>query len=161
MSPEQFNDYLERLPDSIAADFAEIAAETATEYFKESFTRKGFDGQNWQPAKIPKTTGSLLVDTSQLVNSIRPTIVSPERVIISAGNDHVAYAKIHNEGYKGPVTVPAHTRVSRKGKPHSVRSHVRIVDIIQRRFMGTASELNDRMRERIEARIQTILNKRK
>ena len=59
------------------------------------------------------------------------------------------------------MTVPAHTRVSRKGKPHSVRGHVRIVDIVQRRFMGTASELNDRMRERIEARIQTILNKRK
>lgn len=60
MSPEQFNDYLEQLPDSITADFAEIVAETATEYFKESFTRKGFDGQNWQPAKVPKTTGSYL-----------------------------------------------------------------------------------------------------
>lgn len=161
MSPEQFNDYLEQLPDSIAADFAEIVAETATEYFKESFTRKGFDGQNWQPAKVPKTTGSLLIDTSQLVNSIRPTVVSPERVVISAGNDHVAYAKTHNEGYKGPVTVPAHMRVSRKGKPHTVRSHVRIVDIVQRRFMGAARELDDRLRERIEARIQAILNKRK
>lgn len=161
MSPDQFNDYLEQLPDSIAADMAEIVAETATEYFKESFTRKGFDGQNWQPAKVPKTTGSLLVDTSQLVNSIRPTVVSPERVVISAGNDHVAYAKTHNEGYKGPVTVPAHTRVSRKGKPYTVRSHVRIVDIVQRRFMGEARELNDRLRERIEARIQAILNKHK
>ena len=159
MSPEQFNDYLEQLPDSIAANFAESAAETATEYFKESFMRKGFDGQNWQPAKVPKTTGSLLIDTSQLVNSIRPTVVSPERVVISAGNDHVAYAKTHNEGYKDLVTVPAHTRVSRKGKPHTVRSHVRIVDIVQRRFMGEARELNERLRERIEARIQTILNK--
>jgi phage gpG-like protein len=161
MSPDQFNDYFEQLPDSIAADAAEIIAETATEYFKESFTRKGFDGQNWQPAKVAKTTGSLLVDTSQLVNSIRPTVVSPERVVISAGNEHVAYAKIHNEGYKGPVTVPAHARVSRKGKPYTVRSHVRIVDIVQRRFMGEARELNDRLRERIEARIQAILNKRK
>lgn len=160
MSPDQFNDYLEQLPNEIAADAAEIIAETATEYFKESFTRKGFDGQNWQPAKVPKTTGSLLVDTSQLVNSIRPTVVSPERVVISAGNDHVAYAKTHNEGYKGPITVPAHTRVSRKGKPHTVRSHVRIVDIVQRRFMGSARELNERMRERIEARLQTIINKR-
>lgn len=87
MNIEELNNYLQSLPEEIISDAAEIVAETATEYYKSAFKKKAFDGNPWTPAKVPKTTGSLLIDSGALVNSIRPAVITPQRVVISAGNE--------------------------------------------------------------------------
>lgn len=76
----------------------ELVAQTATEHFKESFVKKSFDGVPWQDTKKPVKRGSLMVRTGQLMGSIRPSLVSADRVTISAGSSRVPYAQVHNEG---------------------------------------------------------------
>jgi phage gpG-like protein len=75
-----------------------VVAETAVEFFKERFQTKEWDGNPWPQTKRVVRKGSLLVRKSELVNSIRPSLVAFNKVRISAGNENVPYAKVHNEG---------------------------------------------------------------
>ena len=143
MNIKELNNYLQSLPEEIISDAAEIVAETATEYYKSAFKKKAFDGNPWTPAKAPKTTGSLLIDSGALVNSIRPAVITPQRVVISAGNEKIDYAQVHNEGFKGIVPVPAHTRKT---------------NIPKREFMGDSEELNEQIHARIEGYIDSLNN---
>ena len=143
MNIKELNNYLQSLPEEIISDAAEIVAETATEYYKSAFKKKAFDGNPWTPAKVPKTTGSLLIDSGALVNSIRPAVITPQRVVISAGNEKVDYAQVHNEGFKGIVPVKAHTRKT---------------NIPKREFMGDSEELNEQIHARIEGYIDSLNN---
>jgi len=156
MTWDDLGNYFDTLSENLMEDVPDIIAETATEHFKERFTEKQFDGNPWVPAKVPKHTGSLLVESGNLVNSIRPSYVGKDKVVISAGNDKVQYAQVHNEGYTGPVTIPAHTRRTKKGIAN-VRQHVRTADIPQRQFMGKANELLKLLYERITNAIQQKL----
>lgn len=155
MNIKELEAYLRTLPNDIMEDCAEIVAETATEYFKETFRKKAFDGNPWTPAKTAKRRGSLLIDSGAMMNSIRPLVISPERVVIGAGNQKVLYAKAHNEGYDGEVQVPAHTRRTKKGSTN-VKAHTRTAHIPQRQFMGDSEELNKQIKERIENYIKSL-----
>ncbi len=155
MNIEELNNYLQSLPEEIISDAAEIVAETATEYYKSAFKKKAFDGNPWTPAKVPKTTGSLLIDSGALVNSIRPAVITPQRVVISAGNEKVDYAQVHNEGFKGIVPVPAHTRKTKR-KDVPVKAHTRKTNIPKREFMGDSEELNEQIHARIEGYIDSL-----
>lgn len=146
MDFKDLENYFERLPDTILDDAAEIVAETATEYFKETFSHKGYDGVPWLPPENEKDTGSLMVESGALLNSIHPALISRERVIISAGNNKVPYARVHNEGFTGWVNIPAHTR---KGK--KVEAHQREMNIPQRQYMGKAKEVAQRIHDRLQA----------
>ena len=75
MNFNELENYLSTLPDKILDDAAEIVAETATEYYKERFREKAFDGNPWAPAKAPRRNGSLLIDSGNLMDSIRPAHV--------------------------------------------------------------------------------------
>lgn len=155
MDIKELNKYLQSLPEEIMEDAADIVAETATAYYKGTFRSKEFDGNPWAPAKVPKTTGSLLIDSGALVNSIRPAVVTPQKVVISAGNDKVDYAQVHNEGFSGTVAVPAHTRKT-KHKDVPVKAHTRKANIIKREFMGDSNELNEQIHARIEGYIDSL-----
>lgn len=157
MDFNELDNYLRGLPDRVLDDASRIVAETATEYYKERFREKEFDGNPWPPAKVSKRRGSLLVDSGSLLNSIRPAYVARDGVIISAGNLKVDYAKAHNEGFVGNVVVPAHTRRTRRGENVSVRQHSRGVNIPRRQFMGESAELADRLHERIQGYIDNDL----
>lgn len=157
MDFNELDNYLRGLPDRVLDDASRIVAETATEYYKERFREKEFDGSPWQPAKVPKRRGSLLVDSGSLLNSIRPVHVWRDGVIISAGNLKVDYAKAHNEGFVGNVTVPAHTRRTKRGGNVSVRQHSKSVDMPRRQFMGESRELADRLHDRIQGYIDNDL----
>ena len=135
---------------------AQIIAETSVEYFQDTFRHKAFDGNPWAPPRVPKRSGSLLVQSGALLNSIRPVLVSPERIVIAAGNEKVDYARMHNEGFKGSVTVPAHIRHTRRGD-QTVRQHTRSVNIPQRQFIGGARELETELQKRIEAYVESVL----
>lgn len=135
---------------------AQIVAETSVEYFQDTFRHKAFDGNPWAPPRVPKRSGSLLVQSGALLNSIRPVLVSPERIVIAAGNEKVDYAQVHNEGFKGSVTVPAHIRHTRRGD-QAVRQHTRSVNIPRRQFIGGARELETELQKRIEAYVESVL----
>lgn len=155
MNIKELDRYLQSLPDRIIPEAAEIVAETATEYYRETFRKKAFDGNPWTPARVQKRTGSLLIDSGAMMNSIRASTVTPEKVVISAGNEKVDYARVHNEGYSGLVSVPAHTRRTRHGNVN-VRRHTRNVSIPRRQFLGDSAELNDRIHEKIEKYIESL-----
>ena len=94
---QKLNDFFNRF--SKRLDQApSIIAETATEYYKKSFTEKRFGSDIWAPTKKPVKKGSLMVRTAALMGSIRPTLVTQNQVTISAGSSKVPYAKVHNEG---------------------------------------------------------------
>lgn len=154
-----FNDlsnYLTSLPDQILDNASQIVAETATEYYKERFKEKVFDGNPWAPAKVPRRNGSLLINSGNLLNSIRPAYIGHDKVVISAGNDKVDYAQVHNEGYSGSVIVPAHVRRTRKYGDVNVKEHTRDTNIPQRQFMGESDELANIIHERIEKAINKL-----
>lgn len=137
----------------------ELVAELAVDYFKERFRYKAFDGTPWPgPGRgYKRTNGSLLVDSGHLLNSICPAEVSAHRVVISAGNENVLYAKVHNEGFSGSVVVKAHDRTSKKGKQYVVKQHTRKALIPQRRFLGESRELNNILKKDIEQLFKTII----
>lgn len=153
-----FNDlkrYFRELPDKIMDVTPDIVADTATEYFKEKFTEKSYDGNPWAPAKKPKRTGSLLVNSGALVNSIRPSYIGRDKVTISAGDLKVDYARVHNEGFQGEVVVNPFRRV-RNGKVEDVRAHTRSVNIPKRQFMGHASDLAKKIHNRLQPVVNSI-----
>lgn len=149
-----------------------IIAETAVEYFKESFTIKGWNGTPWPQAKEPPTNGSLMVRSAALVSSIRPRVVTAKEVIISAGSPRVPYAKIHNQGgtikqvptakqrrffwameYKNNPNAKDDTprELGRWGKMAQAKELS--ITIPQRKFAGHSPELN----RRIIARLKPLL----
>lgn len=75
-----------------------IIAETATEYYKQRFTTKEWEGKPWKEAQNPPSRGSLMVRSGALVSTIRPARVTPTEATIRAGSPRVPYARIHNEG---------------------------------------------------------------
>lgn len=156
MDFNELENYLTTLPDIILDDAANIVAETATEYYKARFKEKAFDGNPWAPAKVSRRNGSLLIDSGNLLNSIRPSYIGQDKVVISAGNEKVGYAEVHNEGYTGQIAVPAHVRHTRKYGDIDVKEHTRQANITQRQFMGESNELADDIHKRLEKYINTL-----
>ncbi|WP_304721263.1 phage virion morphogenesis protein [uncultured Alistipes sp.] len=119
---------------------AELSAATGASYFKGAFRKKAFDGKPWPAAKIDQAgkrrRGSLMVDSAALMNSVRTSEATPQRVVWAAGNDKVPYAQVHNEG-------------GRAGRGAGF-------DMPQRQFMGQADELETQIDKRIQTYMQKI-----
>lgn len=148
-----------KLKEAIGSAIPQIVANTATEYFKERFSKKEWDGKPWKPwadTYRHRTNGSLMIDSGALVNSIRPSRITSEKVVIQAGNSKVGYAQVHNEGFIGSVVVKAHTR-RRKGRTEKVRQYTRHANMPQRQFMGNSKGLQDKLKEDIEGYIKSII----
>lgn len=154
MNFDDLQKYFDTLPDKVLDVASEIIADTAVEYFKERFTEKSYDGNPWAPGK-PKRTGSLLVQSGALLNSIRPTYIGRDKVTISAGDLKVDYARIHNEGFNGKVTVNPFSR-TRNGKVEDVKQFTRQMNIPKRQFMGKAGELAKKLHDRLEPALNEI-----
>lgn len=157
MTVEELNQYFAGLEEELMDGVPDIIAETATEYFKESFTLKEYDGNPWEPLKKPKKKGSLMITSGNLLNSIHPAEVSRTKVVIQAGNDKVPYAQVHNEGFTGPVTIPAHTRRTKNGSTE-VKAYTIQQNIPQRQFMGKAAQLLKMIHERLDDYLTKKLN---
>jgi phage gpG-like protein len=156
MTLEELEDYFDGLPDQIMDDVPHIVAETAVQYFKESFSLKEFDKNPWEPAKKEKSTGSLMVTSGNLMNSINAPVADRNHVIVQAGNDKVGYAQAHNEGFTGPVVIPAHTRRTRNGTAE-VKEYTMNQNLPQRQFLGASRELMDMIKDRIDDFLRSIL----
>ena len=154
MNIDEFNTYLTSLPDEIMDVAPDIVAEAAVEYYKDAFRKKAFDGEMWVAGK-PKKRGSLLVDTGNLMNSIQAAEVNRDKVVIQAGNEMVRYAKVHNEGFTGEVTVikgGKHKKVVKGGDIFT-----RHMNIPKRQFMGESRELAEIIKTQIDAELDRIL----
>lgn len=108
MRYKDLNEFFAALELKIRIKVPNIVAETAVEFFKERFQTKEWEGEPWPQTKRVVRKGSLLVRTSALVNSIRPSLVAFNKVRISAGNEKAPYARPHNEGGTlHPTVTPA------------------------------------------------------
>lgn len=154
-------------------DAPAIIAKTAVEYYKGSFRTKSFDGKPW-PAlskRYKPTRGSMMVRSSKLMNSIRDTQTTPDKVVISAGNSQIPYARIHNEG--GVINRAARSELfvrnrytrGKKAKAFGGKGlfkkgtsagrgltfRASQVRMPQRQYLGYATDLNKRIIDRFKA----------
>ncbi|GFR90284.1 phage virion morphogenesis family protein [Elysia marginata] len=134
--------------------------QTAVRFYKKNFERQGFvdNGvKRWKPTKRAKTKPILTGEKGggKLRRSIRLESYSAERIVITAGNQFVPYAKIHNEGgiINESVQVRSHVRKKhyrrRKGRrqlveQYTVKAHKRHMNIRipKRQYMGQSETLN-------------------
>lgn len=156
MDIKELSSALKGIMGDILDDSAQIIAHTASEYYRDSFRRKGFDGQPW-PLGQPKRKGSLLVASGAMANSIHPSLISRERIVVSAGGPKIPYARAHNEGYIGTAQVPQHRRLSSNGKSHTVRAHGRKMRLTRRQYMGHSLELDQLLHDRLQAYVNDRL----
>lgn len=134
-----------------------VVSETAVEFFKERFIQKNWEGTPWTPYKNKKREprrGSLMMRSNNLFSSIRPSQVTADKVVISAGSSKVPYARVHNEGLRvrGVQYVRPYTHPNLLGKGRrQVQGHARKVDFTmpQRQYMGNSAMLNDRIKARL------------
>ncbi|MCD8081886.1 MAG: phage virion morphogenesis protein [Bacteroides sp.] len=92
---------LEELTEQLEVDMmdvAQIAAATGVSVFKQAFRDKSFNGKPWLPVKVEPGTGSLMLRSGALMNSVRTASITEQGVTFTAGNDRVPYAQVHNEG---------------------------------------------------------------
>lgn len=130
-----------------------LAAETARSYYKRRFREKEWNGTPWKKGE-DKKTGSLLIKSSALLNSIQISKVTKDSATITAGNSKVAYAKIHNEGFKGRGMVKSHVRRTKNGKRSKVKSFSKKINMPKRQFIGTNKQLEEQIVARIENSIK-------
>lgn len=157
------NAFFSKLDIGLKQYFPNMLAETATEEFKGSFKHKAWDGVPWpaykNKAREPRR-GSLMQRTNALAGSIKPSMVTPHRVVISAGNSRVRYARVHNEGERisGTRRIGQYTNRNfmGRGKAVNIRAHSRTVNYTmpQRRYMGKSKPLLDK----IKSRFKTLKN---
>jgi phage gpG-like protein len=157
---KEIDDFFDKLTNEfLKKNVPNIIAEKATDFFKERFTTKEWDGDPWPETKTPIKRGTLMVRSGALVASIKSKTVTSERVVISAGSDKVQYPRIHNEG--GTINIPVTPKMRKfawamhykevgedkkantpwKGLALTKKETIEVT-IPRRRFMGPSDKLN-------------------
>lgn len=161
-----------------------LAAAEAVNFSKERF-QKGVDIRDvpFVPRKSKKDKGrAILVKTGALKRDVKVISVNEYEAHIGTTQTTVPYAKGHNEGFKGTVTVPAHTRirtkkvketyVDRNGKTRNrtskqvddgrgeiqVRTHERKMNLPQRQFLGQSAMLDERIEKVVGGKLISVVN---
>lgn len=158
---ESINKWFAKFNHRMETEVPDIVAETATEFFKNSFITRSWDGTPWQTlspkydAKKTRGKGRILRVSGNLEASIRPSTVTPGKVVISAGNEKVPYARVHNEGLRiaGTRNIRPYTNTNFMGKERlqPIKAHTRSVNyqMPKRQFMGHSYLLNPELREKL------------
>lgn len=142
-------------------DVPVIVAETAVSFYKSKFKTQEWDGVAWKALNTNyqkrkrRSKNKILTASGILMNSIHPSLISNNRVIISAGNTKAPYARIHNEGLRviGTQKVRAYSNNNfmGKGKRVAIKAHTRKVNykMHKRQFMGHSTQLNQQITSRL------------
>lgn len=158
---QQINAWFEKFEHRFETSVPNIVAETATEFFQDSFKKQSWDNVPWKAlsakyaAKKTRGRGRILTASGILQRSIHPSMITPNRVRISAGNSRVPYARIHNEGLtvKGTAKVRPFTNRNfmGKGKPVKIKAHTRSFSFTmpRRQYMGHSKFLNPIIKDRL------------
>jgi len=135
---QNINNWFENFEYRFDVTVPNIVAETAVEFFQDRFKTQEWDKTPWKAlnpkyaAKKTRGKNKVLTASGILMRSIRPSIVKPAIVTITAGNTKVPYAKIHNVGgqIKGAFKVRSFTNSNFMGTGRSlkIKSHTRNVN---------------------------------
>lgn len=182
MTPQQFISHLKSREAAVKryaqTRFPSVAGNTALRFVNGNFRAQGYQGQRfkkWKPSK-----GTILVQSGALRAATYFTS-QPYLVVIK---NHQPYAGIHNKGFKGTISVAAHTRnrygrgrvatgrftatgrertksVIFKTGESQVKAHTRKVDIPQRQFIpilpGDTPVLNKAIGRHVALDLKKIL----
>ena len=186
MSPDEFDKALQRksadLKTYTEVHFPAKAGKIALRFVNGNFRAQGFQGASFKKWKTTKRGGTILVKTGKL----RAATYYTTQVGQATVQNHMPYAKAHNEGFSGNVIVKAHTRnkysktkigtgkftktgkerqktVTMKTGQNTVKSHSRKVNIAQRQFAPTATNpspvLNNAISREVARDINQIIMK--
>lgn len=172
-----FRDMLRTLPHEVSV--------LAANDFRENFRRQGYINRGgvlipWRrramAGKGSNKTRAILVKTGQLLRGNRPAAKTMMARVVNS----VQYAQVHNEGFKGSVSVPSHqrnlitkTKVGRglysiKTRRElqrterkvtgttTVTSHTRRVNMPRRPFMVDSPVLFKQIERHIDQHIESI-----
>lgn len=158
----------------------------AVVFYKQRFQEQAWADNTTQPWAKRKPGAkrnrgrAILIDTGRLRRSIR--VISATQSSVTIGTD-VPYARAHNEGFRGTVTVPAHTRSKYEklkvgtgvfsiktknertrtekraveGGDITVKSYTKRMNLPRRQFMGASATLNKQINRLITAEINKAL----
>ena len=161
MSPEEFEKKLKQkaseLKNYANNRYPSVAGNIALRFINGNFRAQGFQGQSFERwKKSRKKQGTTLVGKGHLRAANHYT-TQPGQVTLK---NNMPYAKVHNEGFNGTVTVKAHSRnqyskakkgtgkftktgkerkqtVTYKSGESMVKAHQRKMNIPKRQFMPT------------------------
>lgn len=159
------------LEHNLKKDVPKLIAHTAAKHYKARFeaNNKDWNKTPWPNTKQPVKRGSLMMRSGNLQSSIRPLVVNPDRVVISAGSNKVPYAQIHNEGgtIQRNITVTPKMRKfawakfyeteDSKWKGMALTKKTSIAQTItmpKRQFMG----MNDQLLNEMDKQITSYIN---
>lgn len=185
MSPEEFEKKLRQRAKEIQnyamTRFPSTAGNIALRFINGNFRAQGFQGQSferWKKSKGEK--GTTLVDTGAL-RAANYYTTQPGQTTLK---NNMPYAKAHNEGFEGTVTIKAHSRnkyskakkgtgkftktgkermqtVTFKSGSSQVRAHQRKMNIKRRQFMPThpndSPVLNNAIQRQVAREIKQIM----
>lgn len=184
MTPQQFERFLQKksqdLKNYADVKFPTKAGNTALRFINGNFRAQGFQGTTFKKWKATKRGGTILVKTGKLRSANYFTTQHGQVTL----KNNMPYAKVHNEGFKGTVSVKSHTRnkysktkvgtgkftktgkertktMTMKTGSNTVKSHSRKMDIPARQFVPTKNSpsptLNNAIIRDVEKDIQQIL----
>lgn len=185
MSPEEFEKALITKAKEIKAyansRFPSVAGNIALRFINGNFRAGGFQGQSFERwKKSKKSSGTTLVASGALRAGNYYT-TQPGQTTLKNSRP---YAKVHNDGFEGTVTVKSHTRnkygkskvgtgrFTKKGKERmqtvtskvgesTVKSHSRKMKIPKRQFMPTNENdspvLNNAVQRQVARDIQQLM----
>jgi phage gpG-like protein len=145
MNFDEFDKTLRAKAEAVKAGALKLSQKVAAEalrFVDDNFRNQSWEGTPWQA--ITRADGTILVDTARLKRSFNQDGTPGEVRIYS----NVPYAAVHNEGFEGQVSIPAHKRSKyqklKRGKKKKistgeVRAHTRNANIKQRQFAPTAT----------------------
>lgn len=150
--------------------FPSKAAKVALRFINGNFRAQGFQGVSFQKWKPNKRKRTILIKTGKLRAATYYTSQPGQFTI----NNPLPYAKIHNEGFQGTVTVKAHSRnkysktkvgrrtMTMKTGESTVKSHARRINMPRRQFIPTPSRpspvLNNAILRMISKDLDKIMN---
>lgn len=185
MTPEQASEEIRKkalkVQDYFENTLPQKTINKALRFVNGNFRAQGFQGtyfKKWKPSK--KKKGSTLIDSGRM-RAGTTARMSSEGVVVS---NAMPYANIHNEGFKGKVSIKAHPRnkysktkigtgkltktgkerkktVTFKSGESSIKSHSRKVNIPRRQFMPTVKRpsrtLENSIKTMMDADIQKLI----
>jgi phage gpG-like protein len=182
MTPQEFENRLQikakEIQNYANNRYPSVAGNIALRFVNGNFRAGGFQGQSFERwKKSKKTRGTTLVDRGHL-RSANYYTTQPGQTTLK---NNMPYAKAHNEGFEGTVTVKAHTRnkyskskvgtgkFTKKGKErmqtvtsksgeNRVKSHSRKMKIPKRQFMPTNSNDSPILNNAISREITKDIN---
>jgi phage gpG-like protein len=183
MSPEEFEKKLQAKAKEIQnyalTRFPSTAGNIALRFINGNFRAGGFQGQSFERwKKSNKGKGTTLVDTAAL-RAANYYTTQPGQTTLK---NNRPYAKVHNEGFEGTVTVKEHARnkysktkvgtgkFTKKGKERTktmtvksgesnVKAHSRKMKIPKRQFMPTNQNDSPVLNNAIQREVARDINK--